>query len=137
MHIVSNFSRLPTSIFTWNIEQRMNEYDDNEEVEEEEENDTTNPTIIEDKKDEDDFVNALKNSLKIPVNDTPLDLGPTPYKVAIVGMNELGSATAFLLICRQVVTDVIIIDRNTERLAGGDVQQVSYERKSFYFSGIC
>ena len=33
-------------------------------------------------------------------------------------MNELGSATAFLLISRQVVTDVILIDRNAQRLAG-------------------
>lgn len=102
----------------------MNEYDDNEEIEEEEnETDvTTDSTIIEEKKDEDEIIKALKNTLKIPVNDTPPDLGPTPYKVAIVGMNELGSATAFLLICRQVVTDVILIDRNAERLAGGDTQ---------------
>jgi hypothetical protein len=67
---------------------------------------------------ENDLTKEFKNSLKIAVNETSPDIGPTPYKVAIVGMNELGSATAFLLICRQVVTDVIIIDRNAKRLAG-------------------
>jgi hypothetical protein len=56
----------------------------------------------------------FQNSLKISVNDQSPDTGPTPYKVAIVGMNELGSAIAFLLICRQIVTDVIIIDRNAK-----------------------
>ena len=60
----------------------------------------------------------LQQSLKIAVTHEPNDIGPSPYKVAIVGMNELGSATAFLLICRQVVTDVILIDRHAQRLAG-------------------
>ena len=96
MHIVSNFWRLITLTLTWNIDKRMNE----------------------EEKSENTVVEELKTSLKIAVHDRPPDLGPTPYKVAIVGMNELGSATAFLLICRQVVTDVILIDRNPERLAG-------------------
>ena len=88
-----------------NIKHQMSEKDDNE---------TNDQTINEN----DHLAKELKTNLKISVNETPPDIGPTPYKVAIVGMNELGSATAFLLICRQVVTDVIIIDRNAKRLAG-------------------
>jgi len=76
---------------------------------------------------ENELAKEFKNSLKIAVNDEPPDIGPTPYKVAIIGMNELGSATAFLLICRQVVTDVIIIDRNAKRLAGKNLN------KRFFF----
>ncbi|CAF2762479.1 unnamed protein product [Rotaria sp. Silwood2] len=120
----------------------MNEYDDNEkQVEEEEEEeeeektdkndeqelstvhqDETNDQAVkqlnnEEAKLQNDLANELKYNLKIPITDEPPNIGPTPYKVAIVGMNELGSATAFLLICRQIVTDIIIIDRNTKRLA--------------------
>lgn len=82
----------------------MSEYDDDEEQEE--------------IKLENNLDKELKNSLKIPIQDQSIGINPTPYKVAIIGMNELGSATAFLLICRQVVTDVIIIDQNAKRLAG-------------------
>ncbi|CAF1525203.1 unnamed protein product [Rotaria sp. Silwood1] len=116
----------------------MNEDDNNEEqqVEEEEKtdkndekelsfehHDETNDQTIKQLSDEEtklqnDLANELKYNLKIPINDELPNIGPTPYKVAIVGMNELGSATAFLLICRQIVTDIIIIDRNTKRLAG-------------------
>jgi hypothetical protein len=95
----------------------MSEYDDNE---------TNDQTI------NDHLAKEFKTNLKIAVNETSSDIGPTPYKVAIVGMNELGSATAFLLICRQVVTDVIIIDRNTKRLAGRDFKD-SYTNSSFLF----
>ncbi|CAF0907671.1 unnamed protein product [Rotaria sordida] len=117
----------------------MNEYDDNEkqevakeEEEEEEENDEKDLSSVhqdetnhqtfkqlnnEETKLQNDLANELKYNLKIPITDEPPNIGPTPYKVAIVGMNELGSATAFLLICRQIVTDVVIIDRNTKRLA--------------------
>ena len=42
------------------------------------------------------------------------------YKVSIIGLNELGSTTAFLLISRQIVTDLILIDRNSKRLAGSN-----------------
>ena len=52
------------------------------------------------------------------------DIGPTPYKVTIVGMNELGSATAILLLCRQIVTDIILIDRNAKRLAGKTLKKI-------------
>jgi hypothetical protein len=82
-------------------------------------NDTTDTKVGHDEtKLQEELAKELKHSLKISVTDVPPDIGPTPYKVAIVGMNELGSATAFLLICRQVVTDVILIDRNAKRLAG-------------------
>jgi hypothetical protein len=92
----------------------MSEYDDNE---------MNNQTINEE--------NDL-SSFKIAVNEISSNIGPTPYKVAIVGMNQLGSATAFLLICRQVVTDVIIIDRNVKRLAGRNFKD-SYLNSFFLF----
>ena len=44
----------------------------------------------------------------------------TRYKIAIVGMNELGSTTAFLLISRQIATHLVLIDRDAKRLAGAD-----------------
>jgi len=95
----------------------MNQYDDNEQEEE-----ISSIHIKESNNEETKLQNKLakefKNSLKMTVNNESPDIGSTPYKVAIVGMNELGSATAFLLICRQIVTDIIIIDRNTQRLAG-------------------
>ncbi|CAF5045508.1 unnamed protein product, partial [Rotaria magnacalcarata] len=82
---------------------------------------TNNQTVQQSNDDESklqhDLANELKHTLKIPITDELPNIGPTPYKVAIVGMNELGSATAFLLICRQVVTDIIIIDKNSKRLA--------------------
>jgi hypothetical protein len=81
-----------------------------ESVEHRDDNQTTNL--------HDDLSRELKSSLKLVVTHDPPDIGPTPYKVAVVGMNELGSATAFLLVCRQVATDVIIIDKNANRLAG-------------------
>ncbi|CAF1939365.1 unnamed protein product [Rotaria magnacalcarata] len=105
----------------------MNKSDDNERLEEEEElssvgqEETNNQTVQQSNDDESklqhDLANELKHTLKIPITDELPNIGPTPYKVAIVGMNELGSATAFLLICRQVVTDIIIIDKNSKRLA--------------------
>jgi hypothetical protein len=81
-----------------------------------------------------ELAKEFKNSLKIAVNDESPEIGPTPYKVAIVGMNELGSATAFLLICRQIVTDVIIIDRNAKRLAGKKNSFLYKIIYLFYFS---
>ena len=85
---------------------------------------------------QEELAKELKHSLKISVNDASQDIGPTPYKVAIVGMNELGSATAFLLICRQVVTDVILIDQNAKRLAGIELSPSflpsSHEWKPFH-----
>lgn len=75
---------------------------------------------------QEELAKELKHSLKVAVTDELQDIGPTPYKVAIVGMNELGSATAFLLICRQVVTDVILIDRNAKRLAGIELSLFSF-----------
>ncbi|CAF0768840.1 unnamed protein product [Adineta steineri] len=94
----------------------MSEYDTTEEElntnEEKDISSIQKETIV-----ENDLATELKNTLKINMIDESLDIGPTPYKVAIIGMNELGSATAFLLICKQVVTDVIIIDRNEKRLA--------------------
>ena len=80
---------------------------------------------------QEELAKELKHSLKITMTGAPPDIGPTPYKVAIVGMNELGSATAFLLICRQVVTDVILIDRNAKRLAG-IVMSLPFERSLKY-----
>jgi hypothetical protein len=95
----------------------MNQYDNHEESDAERQ-DNNNEEI----KLQNDLAKEFKNTLKIAVNNNPYDIGPTPYKVAIIGMNELGSATAFLLICRQVVTDIILIDRNTKRLAGINIQ---------------
>ncbi|CAF1121039.1 unnamed protein product [Didymodactylos carnosus] len=62
-----------------------------------------------------DLAKQLKNELKISVADET-EGKPSPFKVAVVGMNELGSATAFLLLCKQVVTDIVIIDQNAKRL---------------------
>jgi hypothetical protein len=115
----------------------MNEYDDNEEQEEEEldekevsdeHQDKNNDQIVKQPDDEEtklqnDLAKEFINTLKIAVNNQLPDIGPTQYKVAIIGMNELGSATAFLLICRQIVTDVIIIDRNAKRLAGINIKK--------------
>ena len=125
----------------------MSNYDDNngEGEEEEEEYNVQDPTLREtistpgEKSDDqparqfskgDDIhlqeklAKDLHQSLKIAVTHEPPDIGPSPYKVAVVGMNELGSATAFLLISRQVVTDVILIDRNAQRLAGIDRDRI-------------
>jgi hypothetical protein len=107
----------------------MNDYDDNEELDESEEkeissihhNQTNEETQL-----ENDLAKEFQTNLKISVTDESPDIGPTPYKVAIVGMNELGSATAFLLICKQVVTDVIIIDRDARRLAGINLATVFF-----------
>ena len=111
----------------------MDEDDQNEEQEEVEEetstldeepkptDETDSPIMTKATEPQNELAKELKNTLKIAVTDQPPDIGPTPYKVAIVGTNELGSATAFLLICRQVVTDVILIDRNARRLAGTNV----------------
>lgn len=94
-----------------------------------ENDDTENETKL-----QNDLVKELKTNLKIAVTDQSSDIGPTPYKVAIVGMNELGSATAFLLICRQIVTDVIIIDRDARRLAGINIAKFIVHKINFYFS---
>lgn len=67
---------------------------------------------------EKNFAKTFQDNFKIVADDHLSAISPTPYKVAIVGMNELGSATAFLLICRQVVTDIVLIDQNPRRLAG-------------------
>jgi hypothetical protein len=101
----------------------MNEYDDEKDMSFIHQDETNDKTSNEEIKLQNDIAKEFKNSLKIAVNDEPPDIGPTPYKVAIIGMNKLGSATAFLLICRQVVTDVIIIDRNAKRLAGKNLNK--------------
>lgn len=107
----------------------MTESDENrtEEVEEFDENEEQTVQQLNNKetKFQNDLANELQNNLKIPITDEPPNIGSTPYKVAIVGMNELGSATAFLLICRQVVTDIIIIDQNSKRLAGTNINKSS------------
>jgi hypothetical protein len=110
----------------------MDEYEEEqeEELHEDEEKKIISVPLDEEIKLQNDLAKEFQNTLKIPVTDEPLDIGPTPYKVAIIGMNELGSATAFLLICRQVVTDVIIIDRNTNRLAGININKLLFTIKS-------
>ena len=124
----------------------MNDYDEQEgeeELHEDEENkisfvqadEVNDQTIIqsndEETKLQNDLAKELKNSLKIAVTDQSPDIGPTPYKVAIVGMSQLGSATAFLLICRQIVTDVIIIDQNPHRLAGRNRNKLFLNKINF------
>lgn len=67
-------------------------------------------------------------------DESPSDIGPTPYKVAIVGMSEIGCALAFLLICRQVVTDIIIIDQNPQRLAGSTKDLIFFKYFNYSYS---
>ncbi|UJR35414.1 hypothetical protein I4U23_028171 [Adineta vaga] len=59
----------------------------------------------------------MKTCLQISATNQFPDIAFNQYKVAIIGMNDLGSATAFLLLSRQIITDMIIIDQDNTRLA--------------------
>ena len=105
----------------------MKQSDEKKEEEIHEENKTDDQAVKQ-------SINELQDNLAEELKtDQRSNITSTPYKVAIIGMNELGAATAFLLICRQIVTDVIIIDRNTERLAGKKLKKENLFFISFSF----